>query len=74
MYYLPKKVDTETNFILGKYMNSLKQLIEKISSLIKIPEMSLFQIIETLKNNGISSCDPKLLSIIEAKPLLSIVK
>ncbi len=45
-------------------MKSLKQLIEKISSLIKIPEMSLFQIIETLKNNGISSCDPKLLSII----------
>ena len=26
----------ETNFILGKYMNSLKQLIEKISSLKRI--------------------------------------
>jgi len=48
----------ETNFILGKYMKSLEQLIEKISSLIKIPQMSLFQIVETLKNNGISSCDP----------------
>ena len=64
----------ETNFILGKYMKSLEQLIEKISSLIKIPQMSLFQIVETLKNNGISSCDPKLLSIIIEHKLQSYFK
>ena len=44
-------------------MNTLEQLIEKYLFLLN-PQMSLFQLIETLKNNGIAFCDPKLLSII----------
>ena len=65
---------SEINFVLDKYMNNLEQLIEKISSIIEIPQMSLFQIIEILKNNGISSCDPKLLSIIIEYKLQSYFK
>jgi len=64
----------ETKIVLGKYMNSLENLIDKLYSLIEIPQMSLFQIIETLKNNGIASCDPKLLSIVIEHKLQSYFK
>ena len=59
---------SESDYIIGTYSMSLKNLVDKLCSIIKIPEMSLFQIIEKIKEEQIHSCDPLLISkILEFK-------
>ena len=55
---------SESDYVIGKYSMSLKGLVDKLCLIIKIPEMSLFQIIEKMKEENIRSCDPVLISTI----------
>ena len=59
-------IDITTSF--KKYTMRLESFFEKVYSIIEIPKMSLFEITESLKSNGIYQCDPEMLStIIEDK-------
>jgi len=59
-------IDIKTAF--RKYSMNLEDFFQKVYSIIEIPKMSLFEITEALKLNGIYQCDPKMIStIIEHK-------
>jgi len=58
-----QKIDfSDSDYIIGEYYMKLKALVDNLCDIIKIPNMSLFQIIGAIKKNGIRSCDPILIS------------
>jgi predicted RNA-binding Zn-ribbon protein involved in translation (DUF1610 family) len=52
----------DSDYIIGQYYMNLKNPVDNLCNIIKILEMSLFQIIETIKSKNIRSCDPVLIS------------
>jgi len=69
-----KIIISESDYVIGKYSMSLKGLVDTLCSIIKIPEMSLFQIIEKMKEEHIYSCDPVLISTILEFKLQNLFK
>jgi len=59
-----KKFVTKINVAYKKYTMNLEEFFEKVYSIMDIPNISLFEALESLKKNGISQCDPKMISII----------
>ena len=57
---------------MNKYISSFEEFFIKVFNLVDIENMSLFQIIENLKNNNIYSCDPNMLAIIIQDKLDSV--
>jgi hypothetical protein len=64
----------DSDYIIGQYYMNLKNLVDNLCDIINIPEMSLFQIIETIKSKNIRSCDPVLISQIIKFKLEKIFK
>ena len=59
-----KNLFTQSSVAYKKYIMILEEFFEKVYSIIDIPNMSFFEITESLKKNGISQCDPKMISTI----------
>ena len=63
-----KKLVFDVDIALGKYFVNLDNIFRKVYSIIDIPKMTLFDIVNSLNEHGIHSCDPKMIStIIEHK-------
>lgn len=69
-------IDDASNYLyrvaMNKYIASFEEFFAKVYSLVDVKNLSLFQIIENLKKNGINSCDPNMLSVIIQDKLESI--
>lgn len=59
-----KAIFPRKNSVFQEYIMDLETFFSRVYELVDIPKMSLFDITETLKSNGISQCDPKMLSLI----------
>lgn len=49
---------------MNKYIENFENFFAKVFSIIDVGNLSLFQIINNLRSNGISSCDPNMISVI----------
>lgn len=49
---------------MNKYIENFENFFAKVFAIIDVGNLSLFQIINNLRSNGISSCDPNMISVI----------